>query len=678
MTFNRRTAIIASVSITIVIAGLVSAINPFDADFIALTSEAISTNMIVLDTDNGVSFFLAPDMILREAEASDRADTFYLTDEAGNWFKSENTGTPVTIIHQGESVKFDLHDKTDVPHTVTLLVQPTDSEITAFVPKADMEKGSGGTVELEFEEPGAYLFVCKIHPYMTGIVAVTDSDKKIPDVTPEMLPAIGALGLPSLPATTVVSLLTTIAPDTNPNGLEFIGTKATKWEFLQGNNVKPTISGVGEVWINTQHETVPGQETDSGLKPGSITVVDVDSVSTFGNIKQEINGLDEDAIGMWNNPHNMWPNVENTKVYNGNWFGQWLQKIDRASGDVETSLDVGDAPTHIVTIMDKGDDFGKLTLPLSGKKVMLKIEDKGDELKIVDKFETGSGHNHPHGQWLSSDGKTAIVPNVFQGFGIAGSISKIDTTTGDVEFEITDDSIALPVAAGIANNKAYVANIATGTLSIIDMETEDLVTLPVTTCPLGTINDPSFSCGTDVTDVLTTLRLPIQTPPSPDGQFVATAIFSLTSVVDTLDLDENGEPDFPGAADQIVIVNTDDNTIEAALDCPAGCHGINWGAKQGGGYYAYVTSQHSNILTVVDPDVNGDGHAEDAVIVGRISLANGSIDAGVTDGTGGEGVLPLPLVKDGWIQQTVIACKTTDCGKVDNWLGTLTDDQKFE
>ena len=41
---------------------------------------------------------------------------------------------------------------------------------------------------------------------------------------------------------------------------------------------------------------------------------------------------------------------------------------------------------------------------------------------------------------------------------------------------------------------------------------------------------------------------------------------------------------FPGAADQIVIINTSDDTIQAALDCPAGCHGINWGAKQGGGY----------------------------------------------------------------------------------------------
>ena len=201
------------------------------------------------------------------------------------------------------------------------------------------------------------------------------------------------------------------------------------------------------------------------------------------------------------------------------------------------------------------------------------------------------------------------------------------------------------------------------------MNTGDLSTLPVTTCPLGTIDDPSFSCGTDVKDVLTTLRLPIQTPTSPDGQFVATAIFSLTSGIDAL---------FPGAADQIVIINTSDDTIQAALDCPAGCHGINWGAKQGGGYYAYVTSQHSNVLTVVDPDVNGDGNAEDATIVGKISLSNGSIGADVTDGTGGEGVLPLPLVKNGWIQQTVNACENTDCGEIDNWLGKLTKTQKFE
>src|SRR5205809_5933445 len=35
---------------------------------------------------------------------------------------------------------------------------------------------------------GAYLFHCKIHPYMTAVVGVTDASGKIPDVTSAMLP----------------------------------------------------------------------------------------------------------------------------------------------------------------------------------------------------------------------------------------------------------------------------------------------------------------------------------------------------------------------------------------------------------------------------------------------------------------------------------------------------------
>jgi len=41
-------------------------------------------------------------------------------------------------------------------------------------------------------------------------------------------------------------------------------------------------------------------------------------------------------------------------------------------------------------------------------------------------------------------------------------------------------------------------------------------------------------------------------------------------------------------------------------------HGINWGAKKGAGYYAYVTNQHANVLNVIDPDPNNDGVGTDA------------------------------------------------------------------
>jgi hypothetical protein len=106
-------------------------------------------------------------------------------------------------------------------------------------------------------------------------------------------------------------------------------------------------------------------------------------------------------------------------------------------------------------------------------------------------------------------------------------------------------------------------------------------------------------------------------------------------------------------------------------------HGINWGARLGGGYYAYVTNQHANVMTVIAPDPDGDGAGSDAAAVGQILLANGSGDAGVTDGTGGQGVKPIPLTHDGWIQKTVAMSGTGALSEeVEGWIALLTDHQR--
>src|SRR5690606_11414841 len=93
--------------------------------------------------------------------------------------------------------------------------------------------------------------------------------------------------------------------------------------------------------------------------------------------------------------------------------------------------------------------------------------------------------------------------------------------------------------------------------------------------------------------------------------------------------------------------------------------------------YAYVTSQHSNVLTIIDPDPNTDGNGGDAAVVGTILLANGSPGAGVTDGTGGQGVKPLPLTHDGWIQKTVALVGSGLLStEVEGWITQLTAAQK--
>ena len=596
----------------------------------------------------------------RAASAAGAVDTINLTDEPGNWFKSQITGTPVTVIGPGQRVDFKINNCcTSTRHTVTLLMKPTGSGVVM-----DQDQSQKGTLSVTFDLPGVYLFHCKIHPYMTGVVGVRDAAGNIPDVTAAMLPFIGHLGVSSLPAATVLSVITTIAATD--------ADKLAKWDILDSSaQVRPTTPGVGEVWIDTQFERVPNQrDRNGGIKPGTITVLDA---ATF-NVEREINGLG--SSGMWNNPHNMWANFSLNSIYNGNWFGQWINKIDRSSGNFLSSITVGEAPTHIITIPTPGSQMGVLTVPLSADNKMMKVQDGPSGLQIVGGNATGEGKTHPHGHWLTcGTGDRAIVPNVFKGIGPAGSISIMDTASGRVLKEFVQNPndpltapLLMPIAVGECHvngvAKAYVANLVSGLVTVINVDTKTITgNIPVTLTPDGQTG----------LNIFHTLQGPIQTPVSPDGKWSATAVFSLTNV--------NRPP--TGSADHVAIIDTTTDQVVAFVPTPAGTHGVNWGAKLGGGYYAYVTNQHANVLTIIDADPNGDGNGADAAAVGTILLANGggggrnARGAGVTDGTGGQGVKPLPMTHDGWIQPTVALSGTGQLSpEVEGWISLLTPAQK--
>ena len=584
----------------------------------------------------------------------DAADIMHLTDEPGNWFKSQITGTPFTAINLNERVDFKIDNCcTSTRHTVTLLMKPTGSSVTL-----DQDQSQKGTLSVTFDRPGVYLFHCKVHPYMTAVVGVKDRSGNIPNVTAAMLPFIGHLGVSSLPATTVLSVITTIAPTD--------ADKRAKWEILGSSaEIRPATPGVGEVWIDTQFERVANQKDKTGVvKPGTITVVDA---ATF-KVEREINGLR--SGGMWNNPHNMWANFALDSVYNGNWFGQWINKISRLNGNIINSIKVGEAPTHIITIPTAGPQKGVLTVPLSADNNMVKVQDGPGGLQIIDSEPTGAGRNHPHGHWLTcGTGDRTIVPNVFKGIGPAGSISILDTASGAVLKEFRQNPndpltapLLMPIAVGECHvngvHKAYVANLVSGMVTVINVDAKMITrNIPVTLAPDGKRG----------LNIFHTLQGPIQTPVSPDERWSASAVFSLTNV---------SRPP-TGSADHVAIIDTTTDKVVAFVPTPAGTHGVNWGAKRGGGYYAYVTNQHANVLTVIDPDPNNDGVGTDAAAVGTILLANGSSGAGATDGTGGQGVKPLPMTHDGWIQPTVALSGTGALSpEVQSWINLLTPAQK--
>src|SRR5262245_41165133 len=406
------------------------------------------------------------------------ADAMDLTDEPGNWFRSQSGGTPVTVIDAGGRVDFRINDCcTNTRHTVTLLVRPEGSRTSI-----DQDKSQKGTLSTTFDIPGVYVLHCKVHPYMTAVVAVKRPDGSIPDVTAASLPFIGHLGVGSLPASTVLSVITTVAASD--------ADKQVKWDiFGAADEFRPATPGVGEVWIDTQFERVPNQRDERGVaKPGTITVLDA---ATF-QVEREVNGLA--AGGLWDNPHNIWANFSLDTIYNTNWFGKWLNKIDRASGRVLGSITVGEAPTHVITIPTPGSSQqGVLTVPLSADNNMVKVEDGPSGLKIIDSEPTGQGTNNPHGHWLTCGrGDRTVVPNVFKGLGTAGSISIVDTNSGAVLKEFKQDSndplrapLLMPIAAGECHvngvHKAYVANAVSGSVTVIDVDAQTILrNIPVT------------------------------------------------------------------------------------------------------------------------------------------------------------------------------------------------------
>jgi hypothetical protein len=230
------------------------------------------------------------------------------------------------------------------------------------------------------------------------------------------------------------------------------------------------------------------------------------------------------------------------------------------------------------------------------------------------------GRGAPHAHWMSHDGHTMVAPNAFTADASVYDFQRDRVTA-------IADVGAHPIAAGMTPDgaKTYVANLLDSTISVLQTQTGALlktIDLLANYDPIsGAISGPVGG-------------LPIQTPVSPDGRSMVTAN-TLTAT--------------------IVITDPRTDTIVKMLPCDAGCHGVQFGAKRGGGYYAYVASKFANSLIVVDPDPNADGSPADAAIAGRIALVATSAtarDAAIRGnaGMGGQGILAIPVVYNGWVQ----------------------------
>ncbi|MBI4338118.1 MAG: copper oxidase [Chloroflexi bacterium] len=563
---------------------------------------------------------------------------FVLNDDPASWFR--NTSQPpvagtqsLAVVNPGARIDFGTDSNT--VHTVTSLVFPTGAAGMPF----DQPKAFNGSVSTPVVTPGLYVFTCKVHPYMFGAVIADDPATQGLDLG-ESISLLNGITVPTS-SDLATRLLRTFFiatnpsnwqdynPATNPSGVWHItypnvdvritgGAVVNLPSVLNaryGNDTAlatvsdPATPGVGQVWVDTQFELTSGKS-----KPGTATAVEAATWQVSRKVALP-------QINM-NNPHNMWTDRDQRLIFQTQWFDSRLTVFERETGRLVDDIAVGPAPAHAMTRVDTDE----VHVTLNGSDAIASVVELSPRAGRIER-KIDIGRAFPHAHWMSHDGKKMVTPNAF-----SADSTLHDFPTASNRIQATG---AHPLATGMMpdSSKYYVANFLDSTLTCISIDApackQGGSAVDVKQINLLAAYDPIGGAITGPAGAL-----PIQTPVSPNGKNMVTAN-TLTATMTIVD----------PATDALVNM----------LPCDPGCHGVQYGAKQGGGYYAYVSSKFSNTMLVVDPDPNGDGNASDAAIAGRVllvALDSTASDAVITGnaGMGGQGVLAVPVVYNGWVQ----------------------------
>lgn len=650
--------------------------------------------------------------------------TFTVSDTPGRWFDAgpawDLAGSrSLAVIAPGDTVHF---TQTVGPkamesyHTITNLLWPTAAN-GPVGPMGLEAPANNADHEVTLTTPGLYVWVCKLHPYMLGAVIVDDPNTKDANgrASFDLGDQNGDLSL--LGADAVALLQGTpgkiTVKDTSDVAARllrafFIVTNPSNWKdytkanlpspqniyqplypsvpvhanggpvsvdlktYLLGKNYdgkviepqhKPSQNGIGEVWVDTAFELSAGKEE---WFPGTMTVVS----ATSWDVKRKI-ALPEQKM---NNGHNFWTSHDQKEIYQTEWHGNSVYVINRHNGKLIQEIDFSKLstpchdPAHAMTRVDTQ----QLHVGCNGDDTVVEFDrDPTTGRLSINRFipmsQNGGSQTQPHAHWMGFDGKSMITPNSNTGdstlFGFQANAILLKAPTG-----------SLPIATGMMPDSSinYVSNYLGDTISVMCGQYPP-ASGPYAGCvpgtnlktinllkgydPVGGANDGSISGGVAKGPYG---GFSVQTPVSPDGKFVIQGnTFSGTITIIRTAKDNND----PSTRDEIV----------RSVPCDPGCHGVNFGAKKGGGYYAYVTSKFANRLIVLDYDPNNDGKADDAVIAGAVVLAKDNVpkdDQIVGNrGMGAQGVQPVPNVYNGWVQELPVGYKAQLTKKQQNPIG---------
>lgn len=350
-----------------------------------------------------------------------------------------------------------------------------------------------------FTEEGIYEYICPTHPYMEGKIVVGE---EYHDEAEEVWPK-----------------------QSNVN----------EEDILE----EPEVPGEGEIWVNTQFENIEGQQ-----HPGSITVLDAETWETKDVITDE----------NFNNPHNLWNTYDNEYIYQTQWHGSILSKIDVEEREVVDEKEIGNAPAHLFVHPEEDTDRVYTTLNNEDRVAVT-----NQNLGHLNDIETSFG---AHGIWIDPEGQYMSVAATLD--------HKLDII--DLEEEEVVESFeapGFPLATQITHDGKYamISLLLEGKVRFIDLEEMEHV--------------QDVNVG----------EAPIWAMPGPENEYIF--------VPNT------------GSAD-VTVINQDTLEVEHTLDAGAGAHGISFGEKQAEeGYYGYVSNKYENFVTVIDYDeMETKGHIE--------------------------------------------------------------------
>lgn len=643
---------------------------------------------------------------------------FKVTDIPGHFFDTgvDIAGTrSLAIVAPGTQINF-LQNINGVPvaeskHTVTSLLWPANAQASE---KIDQASANQDNHHVTLTTPGLYVYVCKLHPYMLGAVIVDNPATTTVNPQGETVPAYDIGDQLTLLVKREVTDPANLTFDSNSNlGLRalrafFIVTNPSNWKdytkvgqsykpaypavpvvvtggavvpdlnaalqaTFDGDTItaqkKPRINGIGEIWVDTQFEL---SEKKGPNFPGTMTVVS----ATSWNVKRKIALPDQKM----NNGHNFWPSHDQKQIYQTEWHGNSLYVINRHNGKLIQEIDLVNGPevaskgikchdpAHVMTRVDtqqvhtgcNGDDgvveLNRMPNGMLQVNRLISMQDPAHPTK----------QTQPHAHWMGFDGHHMVTPNSNAADSTLYEFTGL--TTGQVLSK--NETGALSIASGMMpdSSKYYVTNYLGHSISVMNGP------LPLTNYTgigglkgagpyapgekIKDINllqgyDPKTGCTATCVDGLIG-GFPVQIPVSPDGKFAITG--------NTL-------------GGTISIVDTATDTLVKLIPCDPGCHGVNFGAKKGGGYYAYVTPKFANRLIVLDYDPNNDGDVSDAKIAGAVVLANDNVpkDDKISGnkGQGSQGVMPVPNVYNGWVQELPIGYKAQLTRAQRNPIGPL-------